>query len=79
MASRKQYLRTRPAAGPILTKSRSRGYSSPKVMSMGKPIRLIGSRDGMADLPPAWKDPFTALAGKIDWKVSWDLRKKKKD
>jgi len=48
-------------------------------MSMGKPIRLIGSRDGMADLPPAWKDPFTALAGKIERKVACDLRKKKKD
>jgi len=48
-------------------------------MSMGMPIRLNGSGDGMADPPPEWKDPFTALAGKIDRKVTWDLRKKKKD
>lgn len=46
---------------------------------MGMPIRLNGSRDEMANLPPEWKDFFTALAGKIDWKVTWDLRKKKKD
>lgn len=44
-----------------------------------KPSRLNGSRDEMANLPTEWKDFFTALAGKIEWKVSWDLRKKKND
>ena len=46
---------------------------------MGIPIRLNGSRDEMSNLPPEWKDFFKALTGKIDRKVAWDLRKKKKD
>jgi hypothetical protein len=43
-----------------------------------KPERLQGSRDEMENLPTEFQEFFKALAGKIDWKFSWDLAKKKK-
>jgi len=41
-----------------------------------KPTRFNGSRNEMDSVLPEFQEFMKALAGKIEWKLSWDLRKK---